>query len=226
MFSQSRVNQELGREGILPFSKLWVSNLPFNAPLAALGLRKSPRKEKQMHLIFNNNRLDNMRHRHFHRTPRRRLQFCHQRRMSSQVSLLTIQALDPSISLPQITYPFSVINAPIPLGIIYLSLFDPYPNSGWSRLGVRTKLAAAFFGFANTFLFLVPLFKPPSGSEPYAALPYWTHAAGGWTVFASGFLYWLIWAKILPWKGRYELYQVKDVGGDGLVRNAFRRLPK
>ena len=126
----------------------------------------------------------------------------------------------------QITYPLSVINAVISFGIIYLSLSDPSPDSGWSRLGVRTKLAAAFFGFANTFLFLVPLFKPPSGSEPYAALPYWTHAAGGWTVFASGFLYWLIWAKILPWKGRYELYQVKDVGGDGLMRNAFRRLPK
>jgi amino acid transporter len=39
-FSQSRVNQELGREGILPFSKIWASNRPFNAPLAALALRE------------------------------------------------------------------------------------------------------------------------------------------------------------------------------------------
>lgn len=38
IFSQGRVNQELGREGILPFSKLWGSNRPFNAPLAGLGL--------------------------------------------------------------------------------------------------------------------------------------------------------------------------------------------
>ncbi|KAF9545394.1 high affinity methionine permease [Agrocybe pediades] len=36
IFSQGRVNQELGREGILPFSKFWGSNRPFNAPLVGL----------------------------------------------------------------------------------------------------------------------------------------------------------------------------------------------
>ncbi|KAF2796468.1 amino acid transporter [Melanomma pulvis-pyrius CBS 109.77] len=36
IFSQGRIVQELGREGILPFSKLWASNRPFNAPLAGL----------------------------------------------------------------------------------------------------------------------------------------------------------------------------------------------
>ncbi|KAF9552197.1 high affinity methionine permease [Agrocybe pediades] len=35
-FSQGRVNQELGREGILPFSKFWGSNRPFNASLVGL----------------------------------------------------------------------------------------------------------------------------------------------------------------------------------------------
>ncbi|KAF9549600.1 hypothetical protein CPC08DRAFT_729330 [Agrocybe pediades] len=37
-FSQGRVNQELGREGILPFSTFWGSNRPFNAPLVGLAL--------------------------------------------------------------------------------------------------------------------------------------------------------------------------------------------
>jgi amino acid transporter len=36
IFSQGRLVQELGREGILPFSRLWASNKPFNAPLAGL----------------------------------------------------------------------------------------------------------------------------------------------------------------------------------------------
>jgi len=40
IFSQGRVNQELGREGILPFSKFWGYNRPFNAPLSGLGLRE------------------------------------------------------------------------------------------------------------------------------------------------------------------------------------------
>ncbi|EEH41495.2 high-affinity methionine permease [Paracoccidioides lutzii Pb01] len=36
IFSQGRLVQELGREGILPFSRLWASNKPFDAPLAGL----------------------------------------------------------------------------------------------------------------------------------------------------------------------------------------------
>jgi amino acid transporter len=36
IFSQGRLVQELGREGILPFSRLWASNRPFGAPLAGL----------------------------------------------------------------------------------------------------------------------------------------------------------------------------------------------
>ncbi|CAA7268868.1 unnamed protein product [Cyclocybe aegerita] len=35
-FSQGRVIQELGREGILPYSPIFASNKPFNAPLAGL----------------------------------------------------------------------------------------------------------------------------------------------------------------------------------------------
>ena len=36
IFSQGRLVQELGREGVLPFSRFWASSKPFNAPLAGL----------------------------------------------------------------------------------------------------------------------------------------------------------------------------------------------
>lgn len=36
IFTQGRLVQELGREGVLPFSRFWASNRPFNAPLAGL----------------------------------------------------------------------------------------------------------------------------------------------------------------------------------------------
>lgn len=36
LFSQGRIVQELGREGILPFSKVWASNKPFKSPAAGL----------------------------------------------------------------------------------------------------------------------------------------------------------------------------------------------
>ncbi|RDW75356.1 amino acid transporter-6 [Coleophoma cylindrospora] len=36
IFSQGRLVQEIGREGILPWSRLWASNKPFNAPFMGL----------------------------------------------------------------------------------------------------------------------------------------------------------------------------------------------
>ncbi|KAH8923865.1 high affinity methionine permease [Atractiella rhizophila] len=36
LFSQGRIVQELGREGVLPFSRFFASNKPFNAPAAGL----------------------------------------------------------------------------------------------------------------------------------------------------------------------------------------------
>ncbi|KAK4056089.1 hypothetical protein OIO90_002820 [Microbotryomycetes sp. JL221] len=39
LFSQGRINQELGRSGTLPFSKFFGSNKPFNTPFAGLALQ-------------------------------------------------------------------------------------------------------------------------------------------------------------------------------------------
>lgn len=36
IFSQGRLVQEIGREGIIPFSSFWASNKPFNSPFAGL----------------------------------------------------------------------------------------------------------------------------------------------------------------------------------------------
>ncbi|KAI3622873.1 methionine permease [Malassezia furfur] len=37
VFSQGRLNQALGRDNLIPFSKMFASNLPFNAPMAGIG---------------------------------------------------------------------------------------------------------------------------------------------------------------------------------------------
>ncbi|TFK24801.1 high affinity methionine permease [Coprinopsis marcescibilis] len=184
IFSQGRVNQELGREGILPFSKFWGSNRPFNAPLPGLAL----------HWI---------------------------------ICLIVIFAVPPGDAydfvINVISYPLSVINAAISFGIIYL-LFRPYPD--WIRPSNVALVAAAFFGAVNVFLFVVPLTPPPSVAEPYKELPYWTHGVAGWAVFGIGFVYWLIWAKLLPAVLRYKLVRVEEVGKDGLTRNVFRTIKK
>ncbi|KAK6532040.1 hypothetical protein TWF694_003203 [Orbilia ellipsospora] len=38
LFSQSRINQEVARQGVIPFSRFFASSKPFNAPLAALSI--------------------------------------------------------------------------------------------------------------------------------------------------------------------------------------------
>jgi hypothetical protein len=124
--------------------------------------------------------------------------------------------------LIQISYPLSVINASISFGIVYLA-FRPRPD--WPKVGLPAVLASAFFGAANVFLFIVPLTKPPPGGEPYAALPYWTHAVAGWAVFGLGFFYWVLWAQVLPRIGRYKLARSEEVGKDGLSRHTFKRIP-
>ncbi|KAJ3516055.1 hypothetical protein NLJ89_g1363 [Agrocybe chaxingu] len=182
IFSQGRVNQELGREGILPFSKFWGSNRPFNAPLTGLGL----------HWV---------------------------------ICLIVIFALPPgdayNFVLNVISYPLSVINAAISFGIIYLA-FRPYPD--WPTVNLFGLIAAAFFGAVNVFLFVVPLTTPPEGAEPYVDLPYWTHAVAGWAVFGLGFLYWVLWAHVLPRIAGYKLRRIEEIGKDGLRRHVFKRI--
>ncbi|KAE9406925.1 high affinity methionine permease [Gymnopus androsaceus JB14] len=184
IFSQGRVNQELGREGILPFSKFWSSNKPFNAPLSGLGLHWA-------------------------------------------VCLIVIFALPPgdayNFVINVISYPLSIINAVISFGIIYLSIVRPYPD--WPKVSPWALYAAAFFGIANVFLFIVPLTKPPADAEPYVNLPYWTHGLAGWTVFGIGALYWVIWAHVLPKIGKYKLERVEEKNQDGLTRKKFKRVP-
>jgi amino acid transporter len=180
VFSQGRVNQELGREGILPFSKFWGSNRPFKAPFAGLGLHWA-------------------------------------------VCIITIFALPPgdayNFVINTISYPLSVINAVISFGIVYLQ-FRPYAD--WKKPGWFACFAAFFFGAVNVFLFVVPLTPPPPGGEPYQSMPYWTHGVAGWSIFGIGFIYWLIWAKVLPKAFNYKLVRVQEVGTDGLERHVFK----
>jgi amino acid transporter len=41
-FAQSRVNQELAKEGVIPFPKFWASTWPFGSPSAGLLLHFIP----------------------------------------------------------------------------------------------------------------------------------------------------------------------------------------
>ncbi|KAF9446973.1 high affinity methionine permease [Macrolepiota fuliginosa MF-IS2] len=95
------------------------------------------------------------------------------------------------------TYPLTIVNATVSLGLIYLffsqsSLSSAHRHHHWNHLSFYTLFCATFFGMANVFLFILPFMKPPPEAEQYKHLPYWIHVAGGWGVFTIGAIGWVI----------------------------------
>nr|OQO19725.1 hypothetical protein B0A51_13491 [Rachicladosporium sp. CCFEE 5018] len=167
IFSQGRLVQELGREGILPFSRFWASNRPFNAPLAG----------DAYNFILN-----------------------------------------------VISYPLAIVNTFVALGLIWLYTHRTAYN--WNPPFRATLPVVVFFFLSNVYLVIAPFIPPDDGQSIYESLPYWLHCVVGWGIIAGGGLYWLIWAKIAPKIGKYELVREATVDEvDGWERHYFVRRP-
>ncbi|PPQ68644.1 hypothetical protein CVT26_002928, partial [Gymnopilus dilepis] len=180
-FAQGRVNQALGQEGVLPLSKFWASNWPAHAPLAGLGLRKSPEPFYRPGLT---NHVDWL------------------------TCVIVIFAVPPgdayNFTLNFLSYPLALINGIISLGLLYVAIYPRSSDNNTilddSRRDAAEKVAfspnpslvlsALIFGGANIFLSIMPLIRPPPGAEPYEDLPYWAHAVGGLSVLFAGWLWW------------------------------------
>ncbi|KAI5468119.1 amino acid/polyamine transporter I [Mariannaea sp. PMI_226] len=185
IFSQGRLVQELGREGILPFSRFWASNRPFNAPLAGL--------------------------------------FEHW-----LICVIVILAPPPgdayNFILNLISYPLAIVNAFVAAGLVHLYLNRDAWN--WNPPIKATLPVAVFFMLSNIYLVVAPFVPPEHGQNIYESLPYWIHCVVGFGILAAGGVYWLLWAKILPKLGHYELAQevvVDDI--DGWENHVFVRKP-
>ncbi|EFX05089.1 high affinity methionine permease [Grosmannia clavigera kw1407] len=183
IFSQGRLVQELGREGVLPFSRFWTSNRPFNAPLAGL--------------------------------------FEHW-----AVSVIIMLAPPPgdayNFILNLISYPLAIVNSFVAAGLLYLYINRTAWN--WNPPISATWPVVLFFLLSNIYLVVAPFVPPTDGQSVYVHLPYWIHCVVGFGLIFAGGVYWVIWAKILPKIGRYELVrevQVDEI--DGWERNVFLR---
>ncbi|KAJ0108433.1 hypothetical protein J7T55_002037 [Diaporthe amygdali] len=192
IFSQGRLVQELGREGILPFSKFWASNRPLNAPFPGL----------MWHWL---------------------------------ICAITILAPPPGdaynfilkqVLLQQslISYPLAIVNAFVAAGLVWLYIKRDEWN--WHPPFSATLPVVVFFMLSNIYLVIAPFVPPEEGQNVYESLPYWIHCVVGFGVIFAGGVYWLIWAKILPKIGKYQLVRetvVDDI--DGWDRAVFVRKP-
>ncbi|PGH01627.1 hypothetical protein AJ79_07875 [Helicocarpus griseus UAMH5409] len=185
IFSQGRLVQELGREGMLPFSRLWASNKPFDAPL--MGLFE--------HWV---------------------------------VSVIIMLAPPPgdayNFILNVISYPLSIINTFVSGALIHLYLHRN--KYSWQPPMSATLPVVIFFLLSNMYLVLAPFVPPTDGQNVYEELPYYLHCVVGIAIVVAGGIYWLIWAKLMPWLGKYELEKEVVVGDDGWTRNVFTKRPR
>ncbi|WEW59531.1 methionine permease [Emydomyces testavorans] len=186
LFSQGRIVQALGREGVLPFSRFWASNRPFNSPAAGL----------LEHYI---------------------------------ISAIVMLAPPPgdayNFLLNLIGYPLSVVNALVSAGLLHIYL-QPARYPTWSP-GIRATLPVVIFFFlSNVYLAVAPFLPPPKKEQNiYQHLPYYIHCLAGLAIFALGALYWVVWAKVLPWMGEYRLDEGTTIGRDGWSRKILHRIP-
>ncbi|EEP77623.1 conserved hypothetical protein [Uncinocarpus reesii 1704] len=184
LFSQGRIVQALGREGVLPFSWFWASNRPFNSPAAGL--------------------------------------FEHY-----LISVVVMLAPPPgdayNFLLNLIGYPLSIVNALVSAGLIHIYLRPArYPT--WSPAIRATLPVVAFFFISNVYLAVAPFVPPPKVDNVYEHLPYYIHCLAGLAIFALGALYWIMWAKVLPWMGEYRLDERLTVGRDSWTRKIVQRV--
>ncbi|KKZ61967.1 hypothetical protein EMCG_03524 [[Emmonsia] crescens] len=182
IFSQGRLVQELGREGILPFSRFWASNKPFDAPFVGL--------------------------------------FEHW-----LVSVVIMLAPPPgdayNFILNIISYPLAIVNTFVAGGLIHLYLNRAKYN--WNPPVSATLPVIIFFLLSNLYLVIAPFVPPEGDQNVYDELPYYLHCVVGIAIVLAGGVYWLIWAQLMPWLGKYRLETAVFVGEDGWTRNVFTR---
>jgi hypothetical protein len=218
--SSRTVVQELGREGILPFSSFFASNRPFNAPLAGLFteylvsciyLFVVPPGDAYIFLINSKSNITD-----------------------SDAFLINWD------SFPVASYATTVVNTLVSFGLLLLYM-PSYRIWDWNPPFRAPKTIISLYFLSNLFLVVVPFFPP--ASRTYEKLPYWvffffayvyshsfhvsqSHSIGSVIVTFLGITYWYIWGTWLPNLKGYRLQREWVNEEDGISRYVFRRLPR
>ena len=175
-FSLSRGDQELAKEGMLPFSRFWASSWPTGAPSAALFLVFFYTSFIIVVVPFG--------------------KFSH---FSSVSAWLTLLGDAYNFILDVMGYPFAITGFMVTIGLFILrrkARHLPRPFKIWLPL-------AFFFLAAEVFLIVTPFIRPANGKGD-TSLPYWLPPVVGLIFVAGGILYWVVWRIAMPLLGRFS----------------------
>lgn len=125
-----------------------------------------------------------------------------------------------------ICYPLNIINIFVAAGLAILHYEKRQGKRNWNPPIRATLPVIIFFFLTNIYLTVAPFIPPSTGNSVYTSMPYYLHCVVAWGIFAAGFVYWLLWAKILPRIGNYSLKPVNELGDDGYWRRNLKKVPK
>ncbi|KAL4268980.1 Cellular Amino Acid Transporter [Pleurotus pulmonarius] len=205
-FTQGRIIQELGREGILPFSPFFASNKPFNTPLPGLFtqyavscavLLMPPTSDAYLFLVNMSSYCNTL--------------------INAAVALgLVLLYYSPSISSFFTTSSASSASTPsssTPL-ISPETHAPPFPwiapLAKWNPPFRAPKVLLIGFLVSNILLIVVPLVPPAPRADGrrggvYKSLPYWSHVIAALSISLVGASYWYVWSRWLPRRYGYRL---------------------
>lgn len=188
-FAQARVNQELAKEGVIPFPKFWASNWPFGSPSAGLLLHFIPSFIVIIAIPFGDAYdfiLD------LEGYP------------ASVIDFLVVAGLFYlRWTAPLVDRPFRVW---WPVAFFFMvgqafQLVAPFvrPPGGKGKLEYVDRVVK---------IILIDFVGDTS-------LPYWLSSVVGIVILLLGVVYWAIWRKVLPAIGKYHLVPEHEVLSDG-----------
>lgn len=114
------------------------------------------------------------------------------------------------------------MNVFVAAGLLYL-YYRPQ-QYGWAPPFRASWPVVLVFFLSNIYLVVAPFVPPTDDQSVYKSLPYYLHCVVGIAVILAGGVYWLIWAKLLPMVGKYELVRETVIDElDGREKNLFVR---
>ncbi|CAK7237798.1 hypothetical protein SEUCBS140593_010132 [Sporothrix eucalyptigena] len=172
-FAQARVNEELAKDGLLPFATFWTTPTSTESLDGDNAASRSGRAVKQKLRVS---------------TPSRGLL------LHWLVSVIVIVVPPPGKIYNFLVdiggYPVSIISVAISAGLFYL---QSTPSERWVSPWPAPRLAIIVFATSNCLLLIMPWIPPASGrgeNERFASYAYPTTALA---VIGSGALFWLWW---------------------------------
>lgn len=208
IYGVSHLVQQLGRQAVMPFSRILGSSRPLGTPLAGL---------------FEH--------------------YCFSIILLFAPAAAGADARSDSYNFVAnlITYPLSVVNGFVGLGIIWVNFRKrertlklgrwtkvlPALFPEWHPYIKATWPVAFFFVLGNLYLIVAPFVPPEKASEnQYKTMPYWIHACVGLCLYGAGLVYWLVVFKLTPWIFGYTVETEEYTDTDGWKRERVVHIDK